>query len=233
MLIYLLYLSEINLEKKKLIHNTIPSFNIRIYYPPSKEDKRENNRINQLETLFPSGIMTPSIKKGACCDCGNLWIQKPKVSDCESQNVHIHHSKSTADSRNGTLFLLYLVTKKCKCQFFYDGQADRLLRINKARKKHRPGTIIHFVSYDLLNAYYEQQMLGGQSQDSYIRSLNSLNKDFRGSSTSIPIRIFNKAVEIFMHSLVYDKELAFSCEKCPNPLKVGEREEDFKNMQCY
>ena len=84
-------------------------FNIRIYYPPSKEDKTENNRINQLKTLFPSGIMTPSVKKGACCNCGNLWIQKPKVSDCESHDVHIHHSKSTADSRNGTLFLLYLI----------------------------------------------------------------------------------------------------------------------------
>ena len=29
---------------------------------------------------------------------------------------------------------------------------------------------------------------------------------------------------------VYDKELAFSCEKCPNPLKVGELEEDFENI---
>ena len=77
-------------------------------------------------------------------------------------------------------------------------------------------------------------ILGGQSQDSYIRSLNYLNKDFSGSSTSIPIRIFKKAVEIFMHSLVYDKELAFSCEKCPNPLKVGEREEDFENIfECH
>ena len=29
---------------------------------------------------------------------------------------------------------------------------------------------------------------------------------------------------------VYDKELAFSCEKCPNPLTVGELEEDFENI---
>ena len=37
-----------------------------------------------------------------------------------------------------------------------------------------------------------------------------------------------------MHSLIYDKELAFSCEKCPNPLKVGEREEDFENIfECH
>ena len=37
-----------------------------------------------------------------------------------------------------------------------------------------------------------------------------------------------------MHSLIYDKELAFSCEKCPNPLKVGEPEEDFENIfECH
>ena len=149
-------------------------------------------------------------------------------------NVYIHHSRTTTDSRNGTLFLLYLKTGKCECNLFYDGHVDRLLRFNKVREKHRLGTVIHFISYDLLNTYYEQQMKSGQPKDSFIKSRNSLNKDFRGSSTEIPIRIFHKGVEIYMHSLVYNKELAFNCEKCPKILGRNKREEDFQNVfECH
>ena len=170
-------------------------FNITINYPPSQDEKKNNNKINEVKNLFPSNVMVSKLEGEKFCDCGNKFNKKIDISNCESHNVHIHHSRTTKDSRNGTLFLLYLITGKCECKLFYDGHADRLLRVNKAREKHRPGTAIHFVSYDLLNTYYEQQMQSGQSKDSFIKSINSLNKDFRGSSTEISICIFNKGVE--------------------------------------
>ena len=139
-------------------------------------------------------------KKCDTCDCGNTWNDDYDISNCESHEVHIHHSRSTTDSRNSTLLLLYLKTDKCNCTLFYKGQDDGILRVHKVRLKHRPGTVIPFVTYDLLNTYYEQQMQSGQPKDSFIKSLNSLNKDFRGSSAEIPIRIFNKGFEIYLHS---------------------------------
>ena len=48
----------------------------------------------------------------------------------------------------------------------------------------------------------------------------------------IPLGLFNKAYEIYEHSLNYDKKLAFYCEKCSQELdtKHGECEEDFMDI---
>ena len=162
-------------------------FDLKINYPPGDLERKRNNKINDVKNLFHTKVMVPKVKQCDTCDCGNTWNEDYDISNCESHEVHIHHSRSTTDSRNSKLLLLYLKTDKCNCTLFYKGQDDGILRVNKARLKHRPGTVIHFVTYDLLNTYYEQQMQSGQPKDSFIKSLNSLNKDFRGSSAEIPI----------------------------------------------
>ena len=41
--------------------------------------------------------------------------------------------------------------------------------------------------------------------------------------------------EIFIHSLKYDKEMAWGCDLCPKPLdiKSGMKEEDFDDIECH
>ena len=45
--------------------------------------------------------------------------------------------------------------------------------------------------------------------------------------------IFHKGYEIFIHSLDYDIKNAWTCDKCPKSLNVGEREEDFDDVEVH
>ena len=73
-------------------------------YPPSKEDKLKNNKINKEESLFPNQIMIPPGKGIEKCSYGNLF----DIVTLESQNPVIHHSKPTHDSRTGLLSVHFL-----------------------------------------------------------------------------------------------------------------------------
>ena len=89
-------------------------FNIEINFPPIKSEKEQIDRINHVENLFENKIV-PKIPKGEECKCGNEFLGKINLGNCESSQVYIHHSRVTKDSRNSTLMALYLETSKCNC----------------------------------------------------------------------------------------------------------------------
>ena len=62
-----------------------------------------------------------------------------------------------------------------------------------------------------------------------------MNRELRDDSNkTLLINIFNKAYEIYQHGIIYNKEEAFGCALCPQELKKGEFEEDFKNViECH
>ena len=64
-------------------------------YPPSKEDKVSNNKINKEETLLPNKIMIPPGLGSEKCLCGNTF----ESVALENRHPIIHHSRPTKDSR--------------------------------------------------------------------------------------------------------------------------------------
>ena len=126
-------ISRQNLSQQKKIENSglepeSNVFEVRISYPPTQEDKSKINKINEVDSLFPDNLMIPSIETGSVCKCGYEWLD-PTLGDCESTNVNIHHSKTTSDSRNSSLILLYRKTSNCTCKLLYSGEEDKLLRV--------------------------------------------------------------------------------------------------------
>ena len=64
------------------------------------------------------------------CDFKNRYLEEVSLGNCESAKAVIHHSKSTKDSRNSTLIVLYRVTGKCDCRKYYLGKEDKLLCVS-------------------------------------------------------------------------------------------------------
>ena len=64
-------------------------FGQRFDYPPSKDDKVSNNKINKEETLFPNKKMIPPGLDSEKCKCGNTF---DRVA-LENRHPIIHHSK--------------------------------------------------------------------------------------------------------------------------------------------
>ena len=127
-------------------------FGVSINYPPTKDEKVEINKINEVANIFPGKFMFPILEPGATCDCEFEW-DEVSLGDCESTNVHIHHSKATKDSRNSSLLALYRKTSQCDCQEFYNGSQDKLLRAsatNPNLNRRLADIPLHFVSYDLM-----------------------------------------------------------------------------------
>jgi hypothetical protein len=129
-------------------------FDIGINYPPTDKEKEEINRINICSDLFPGNILVPKLEHGEICDCDfkNPYLEEVSLGNCESTKAVIHHSKSTKDSRNSTLIVLYRVTGKCTCRKYYLGKEDKLLRVSGIAG-HSRDTPLHFVSYDILFEY--------------------------------------------------------------------------------
>ena len=197
-------------------------------YPPSKEDREKNNRINKEETLFPNGKMIPQREK--CEKCGNQFT---KVI-LESNHPVIHHSMPTKDSRNSNLSVYFLETDNCECREYYDGEEDRLVRTSPPATKVNGN--LHFTSVDLLNEYLRSlygKSQEGKSIDAFVNNKNSLNSEDRDDTNEIPIKVFQKAFEIFLHATKYDTEKAFGCDMCPKELKKGECEEDFTETEVH
>ena len=210
-------------------------FAIKIYYPPTKEDKVQINKINEVQTLFPDKVLVPKIEPGDSCGCGFVWLE-PTLGDCEGTNIHIHHSKITSDSRSSSLILLYRKTGLCNCKLPYSGEQDKLLRVSGFNPNvNRSADPIHFVSYDLLFEYHASTHAGGSTQNGFLQSKNEINKIVRGQEMEIPKHVFRKAYEIFIHAIEYNIELAWNCRLCPEPLdtKAGEREDQFDQFECH
>ena len=129
-------------------------------YPPSKEDKLKNNKINKEESLFPNQMMIPPGKGIEKCSCGNLF----DIVTLESRNPVIHHSKPTHDFRTGLLSVHFLETSHCDCKQWYHGEHDRLVRTSPAPSKSRSS--VHFVSVDLWNEYKCHVFLGKVRRES-------------------------------------------------------------------
>ena len=141
--------------------------------------------------------------------------------EIESTNVNIHNSKTTSDSRNSSLILLYRKTSNCTCKLLYSGEEDKLLRVYEVLPKvNGSADTVHFVSYDLLFEYHTSLQAGGSTQNEFLQSKNDVNQVVRGQKTNIPAFVFRRAYEIFIHSIVYDTELAWNCRLCPKPLNI-------------
>ena len=165
-------------------------------------------------------------------------MDKINLGNCESSPVYIHHSRVTKDSRNSTLMALYLKTLKCNCKKYYTGAEDKLLRVSgitHSRTKRAHDMPLHFISYDVLFEYHSSVISGGNAQNSFVTSKNELNLVFRGNDASISRRIFQKGYEIFMHSLKYNVDEAWSCDLCHKELdtKQDKREVDFEAVEVH
>ena len=90
-------------------------------YPPSKEDKVSNNKINKEETLFPNKMMIPPGLGSEKCLCGNTF----ESVALENRHPIIHHSRPTKDSRNSDISIHYLETSHCDCKSYYHGQSPQ------------------------------------------------------------------------------------------------------------
>ena len=212
-------------------------FGIAINFPPTKDEKVQINKINEVTNLFPEKVMFPLLEPGETCDCG-FEYEEVSLGDCESTNVQIHHSKATSDSRNSSLLALYRKTSQCNCTEFYNGSQDKLIRVsatNPNLNRRSADIPLHFVSYDFLFEYHTSVIAGGTTQISFLQGKNDVNLVIRGQETEIPRYVFRKANKIFIHSLNYDKETAWGCNSCPKPLnkKSSKREEDFENVECH
>ena len=203
-------------------------FGQKFQYPPTTEDKEKNNKINKVETIFPSQMMIPTGLNIDRCKCGNLF----NVKTHESKHPVIHHGKPTKDSRNSLLSVYFLETTQCTCKRYYHGEEDRLVRVSAAPAQ--PQSKVNFVSVDLLNEYLTS-LYGtsqeGKSIDAFINNKNDLNCEQRGEDTKITRSVFFKGFEIYIHAIKYDAEEAFGCPKCPCELSRGEKEEDFENIR--
>ena len=146
-------------------------------YPPSKEDKVSNNKINKEKTLFPNKMMIPPGLGSEKCLCGNTF----ESVALENRHPIIHHSRPTKDSRNSDLSIHYLETSHCDCKSYYHGQSDKLVRTSAAPAQ--PKSKVHFVSVDFLNEYM-CSLFGtsqeGKSIDAFINNKNVLNCEERG-----------------------------------------------------
>jgi len=204
-------------------------FGQKFVYPPTEEEKKQNNKINVQETLFPTKMMIPPGVGRKLCKCGNAFT---KIS-LESKRPVIHHSKPTKDSRNSDLSTHFLETSECNCKIYYDGESDRLVRTSAAPAQAKSS--VHFVSVDLLNEYMCTlfgQSQEGKSVDAFVSNKNHLNREERGQSgREISKKVFFKAFEIFLHATDYNMNDAFGCEKCPKELLKGETEDDFENLR--
>ena len=87
----------------------------------------------------------------------------------------------------------------------------------------------------MLFEYHARLISGGNTQNSFIQSKNDVNVVFRGNNNELPKWIFNKAYEIFIHSLVYDVEKVWNCTQCPGRLdqKSDRHERDYDAIECH
>ena len=211
-------------------------FDIGINYPPTDKEKEEINRINICSDLFPGNILVPKLEHGEICDCDfkNPYLEEVSLGNCESTKAVIHHSKSTKDSRNSTLIVLYRVTGKCTCRKYYLGKEDKLLRVSGIAG-HSRDTPLHFVSYDILFEYLASLNTGGHTQNAFVQCKNEVNMLVRGEKIEIPRQIFCKAFEIFIHALKYDVEMAWDCIMCPKVLDTikGMKEQDYNEDEVH
>ena len=209
-------------------------FQIKIEYPPSEKDFAEIDKINEgSKNLFPNKVALP--RKASMCDCGNQYKQEANPANIESIQMIINHSQEVIDSRNSSLICYYLRTGRCECRLYYTGEEDKLLRVSpiesNSNNQNRP---IHFMTYDFMFEYHTMVTKGGTTQNSFVRAKNTLNVTMRGKTKSkIILSTFNKAYEIFIHAIDYDVEEAWNCDECPEPLKEGENEEDFDDIEVH
>ena len=206
-------------------------FGVQINFPPSTEEKKEISRINNLESLYSKDYIVPHVKVGEKCECGFYYETTPNLGNVESFKIIIHHSKTTRDSRNSSLVLLYAGTSKCDHKIFYTGEEDKLLRVSGVSiGQNKP---IHFISYDMIFEYHSSVLNGGLAQNAFVTSKNELNVMIRGSEATVPRHIFCKGYEIFMHSIRYNRKEAWDCYQCPSELDANEREEDFDDIEVH
>ena len=221
-------------EKKGKMSNV---FKISINFPPSKSEKYGIDKINTVDALFPDGYAIPHLKPGEHCVCGHEYIDKVELGNCESTKMIIHHSKSTKDSRNSSLIVLFRGTLKCDHKKHYLGTEDKLLRVSAiADSGHRSfDSPLHFIAYDFLFEYHSSLISGGTTQNSFVQSKNDINLMIRGQDNEISRGIFRKGYEIFIHSLKYNNEQAWGCELCPKPIDLNAKkcEEDFDEIEVH
>ena len=149
-------------------------FGISINYPPSRCEKINIDKINNVDTLFPDGYAIPDVTPGECCKCGNEFVTKVEMGNCESTNMIIHHSNATKDSRNSSLIVLFRRALGCNCVKNYLGKEHNLLRISgiSGRGTQQQNHSLHFISYDFLFEYHASLMAGGTTQNSFVQSKN-------------------------------------------------------------
>jgi hypothetical protein len=61
---------KVETEEKK---ETNDPFNVEIEYPPTKDDQKEMDKINQVQTLFPNKFANPK-PEAKTCECGHKWL---------------------------------------------------------------------------------------------------------------------------------------------------------------
>ena len=211
-------------------------FEVEINFPPTKSEKVEIDKINNVDSLFPDGYAIPPHVPGEHCECGNEYVDHVVLGNCESTKMIIHHSKTTKDSRNSTLIVLFRGTLKCAHRKYYLGTQDKLLRVSGIADSGRPSdSPLHFISFDFLFEYHASLISGGTTQHAFIQSKNDINIVIRGQENEITNRVFRKGYEIFIHSLKYDKKDAWGCDDCPKPLinNKKQREEDFDDVEVH
>ena len=94
------------------------SFKQIFMYPPTKEDREANNRINKSK-LFEEGRMIPAGYMVEKCPCGFTFSELRM----ESNKPVIHHSKLVKDSRDGALATYMLATGHCGHLKYYSGSS--------------------------------------------------------------------------------------------------------------
>ena len=57
-------------------------FEVEINFPPTKSEKVEIDKINNVDSLFPDGYAIPPHVPGEHCECGNEYVDHVVLGNC-------------------------------------------------------------------------------------------------------------------------------------------------------
>ena len=227
-----------NKSKKENIVNV---FNIKINFIPNLEEEAKNKKIRDTNRFFDDKIVIPKHlgPEDKCESHGRKFAKGRNILWKESTNVVVHHVKEV-DTKD--IIMLYRPTtpdeetgETCNCKKYFTGSDERLLRVTAANDFETIGRakVVHLVSYEKLNQFLWQLLMGGEKLDAFLKAENYMKSIFFGAEkSSFHRNILSKAFEIFLHALQFPDFSNF-CFECPQELEHGEHAEDYDDIEYH
>ena len=93
----------------------------------------------------------------------------------------------------------------CDCKKFYTGSNERLLRVTPANDFKTIGRakVVHLVSYEKLNQFLWQLLMGGDKLDAFLKAENYMKSVFFGDEKSS-----------FHRNIYFPRHSKFPCRLC-------------------